>query len=201
MMNTRSALFTTFMLALITSAAHAAQTTAPELTTEQKDTVTTRLNNHMAAVGGTSVAALLAGLILKNDVLRGIGIGGSLGTACYALQNDKNWVLVWLASGLARLGLTSKLQLTKPESIVLTEKDLKQIERSVDWSIKFTEMIDPEMAKTLNRDVLIEQNKPALRKAKAQQPILLSSQIASWGAYLWLRYIARQAEQEVRAGA
>ena len=107
MISYRSLLCATLLVLTTSSIVHAAQASTQELTVEQKDTITARLNNHMAVVGGTSVAALVAGLALKNDVLRGIRIGGSLGTACYALE-EANWGFMWLASGLARMGLTSK---------------------------------------------------------------------------------------------
>ncbi|MFI5333444.1 MAG: hypothetical protein ACHQVS_05085 [Candidatus Babeliales bacterium] len=213
MMNIRSTLLASLMLAF-TASTHAAQTATPEpLTTEQKDIVTTRVNNHMAAVGGTSVAALIAGLALKNDVLRGIGIGGSLGTACYALQNNKNWLFVWLASYLAHLGLTNKLQVTKPESIVLTANDIKSAEWTADKLIQWNKFCipvlkDPEYIKKyptsallIDKDHYVREMKESYRNAKAYRAIGNSSVIAGLGAYLWLRYIARQAEQQVRAGA
>jgi hypothetical protein len=162
-----------------------------ELTKEQRKKMNAVINKHIQYLGGSSIAACVTGFLLKNDALLGLGIGGSIGTTCYIFEDKSLWPISWLAAYIARRQLVSILHTTKAKDVVLTKEENSDVKALTRF---FSSPYQSEQQTREIENQFIE----SAKDGKKSETAVNFSMAGSWTAYLWLRFIARQAEQEAR---
>lgn len=153
-----------------------------------------QLDAYTKYAGVGSLAAIGAGVVLKNDLLSGIGLGTLSGISVGVLQKNYNWMLIWIAESFARYSLAQRLCATNPSDIHITNEELIQLERNVrNFSGFFTKGVPAATKEQMIADSMRDAHSN-LRKSKALRNIQYSSQGASWISYLIYRYLEQQAE-------
>lgn len=137
---------------------------------QQEPAKTSRLSNHMKYAAAVSAASLGAGIILKNNALKGIGLGTATGTACAVLQNDIHWVLAWLGEIIMR-GQAARA--------ITTYNDQLEVDPAL---FGFVRGITPV---EVSDDALRAQFKKGMAEAQVSSP----AWVTSWISYLLYRHL------------
>lgn len=198
------------VLILITPLIIQAEPTKPRTYRAKHQAVAAAVNKQIAYTAAASLVTLSAGLYLKNDTLRGLGIGGISGSAVFALRKSGFGILTWLASlwGQARLG--DQWCTTDPASITLTEQEMALVNkhcRSLPINTDIRHLPHGSLREQILADLAIQKEEQEqihalqekYRHIKSRIPITASSFTACCAAYLWLRYISNRIEKEVHS--
>lgn len=150
-----------------------------------------------------ALATLGSGLLLKNGVLTGMGVGTLTGMGTAMFEKDAPWIMLWLAETSARWGLAPRLNVG-PDSIKLTAEEIEKIENEVRKEIRFipfsflSEQAKEESKKEFEqmRNAIADLKKENLKVVKAYAPYLSASWFASWSSYLMFKYLERKQAQQ-----
>ncbi len=186
-----------FRLLAITVVASGMFTHAGEQT--KPCTVKFNLDSYKKYAPLAAIAALGSGMILKNRVLTGAGVGTLTGMGTALFEKDVPWVMLWLAEWSARLGLTFSLCPVKPQEIELTPEELEEIEHR---TVTIEKSLNQGLISTSTTERRAENRADKIwltkitKFSKAYASLGSAAWYSSWGSYLMFKYLERKQKQQ-----
>jgi len=176
------------LAAPLASAAPIAPAQEPKESREYKQ-ATQNLNAFTKYALAGSIATLGLGVAAKNDVLKGLGIGGLTGVGTGLLQKNINWTLSWVAAWFGRTFLVSKFASQNPATIDVSNNE---IDNPSDWWLKL-QFKNPAFDTNTPEMREVKTNLVKVRKAIAT--LQDTSWATSWATYLAYCYLEKKAEK------